>query len=1285
MRIARRRSGPAQSGLWAAALAMACAFACPPARASEYDAHVVGASPNEYEAVNPAQSLNIVFSSHVTIRPASPAPPWEIGITLASAGYRSAPQLLATAVPRATANRVDEQRGSAPALSEWYVNDVTGLQQWIRIDAPFASDWRSRTEPIVLDFDMMGGLKPSMADDGRGVDLLDEGSRIVMRAEQMSAAGADGTIVPLRLEPRADAQGRVVGVRVLLARGYVPYPIVFRAFLRSAKSATDAAAPPTPSGTGPSNDGCTGATPIPDGPYPVLSAVTTGVDTASSDGDPQPSCIAASSENGVWYTWTPSATQVYTLSTCADATGTNPGDGVLAVYTSAGCGTPFSEIGCDDDGCASYGPSVIGPQLFQGGVTYYILASHYPVASGGGAPITQYQIRIEGPSGPPPNDLCQGAEVLPGAGPFPWLSSIANDVRGATTNDDPPLPACQQDVSRSLWYRFTPAVSSLYAIETCAGATATSLEDTILSIYTSASGTCAGPFTPLADACNDDGCARQATVTAPLTAGTTYYILVWQYGVSPPPSGSTAVQLRVAPLTPPANDSCHAPGTLPLERPVVGTVAGSEDDYRLAGNGCFTGIGQVASSAEGRDVTYAFTAPIAGAYSFRAQDLGASGDLVLYVAADCPPPTSGTAVTVDACLAASNRNAEHDPYAATEEVSCVPLAAGQTVYVFVDRDVRATTGDAFRLEASRCEAEMEPNPTPASATSPMCGMEGSITAGDVDYFALGPTSPDSRVFALVDGAAAGSTDFDMRVTTASSTLEYDDLNADTPFGALSPVVAGTRSAGSDAFLRINHYASEVASEPYRLFSVVQCPAATATPETEPNDSAAQADEAENDYFLGSLAGPSASSDIDVYRFQALAGTVVFLGLDNDPDFDGTCTDTRLELWDAGGALLAVNDPGAVSNARTPVVGTQTSTSPVACAESLAFRVDHDGAYLALVGVGTGAAGASARGSYLLSIAPDCTASCSDGNACTVHDTCRHGACVGGEPANCDDGNPCTSDSCDPAAGCLHAPIPGLACDDGDPCTLGDACSAGGTCASGPPRDCDDGNTCTRDACDASGACTHSPNNTCGGSPKGQGYWKRLCRGPIGSGDRYMPSDIDCVNDTCLFGSVTTLADLCDRLTPSPPNDKCEQAEAQLMALTLNFCRGRVLDAEPIASQCTTHRTVLESRLDAGVLLCKPNRTFADCQRAQCESEEINSGEALFTHSLRLQMLPGGSIRLTWQPPVSSDTFAPPRAYRVWRASSPEAPFVMLGETSDLAFTDTNVPPGNWQYEITIAW
>ena len=92
--------------------------------------------------------------------------------------------------------------------------------------------------------------------------------------------------------------------------------------------------------------------------------------------------------------------------------------------------------------------------------------------------------------------------------------------------------------------------------------------------------------------------------------------------------------------------------------------------------------------------------------------------------------------------------------------------------------------------------------------------------------------------------------------------------------------------------------------------------------------------------------------------------------------------------------------------------------------------------------------------------------CSDGNACTLGDTCADGACISLSALQCNDNNECTEDICDAAAGCIYAPTAG-ACDDGLPCTLDDQC-VGGKCVSSTPLDCDDGNACTVDKCGEDG-------------------------------------------------------------------------------------------------------------------------------------------------------------------------------------------------------------------------
>ena len=141
-----------------------------------------------------------------------------------------------------------------------------------------------------------------------------------------------------------------------------------------------------------------------------------------------------------------------------------------------------------------------------------------------------------------------------------------------------------------------------------------------------------------------------------------------------------------------------------------------------------------------------------------------------------------------------------------------------------------------------------------------------------------------------------------------------------------------------------------------------------------------------------------------------------------------------------------------------------------------------------------------------------------------------------------------------------------------------------------------------------------------------------------------------------------------------------------MSLLLNVCRGRVTDQETIQSQCSTNTTVGQSRAEADALLCSLSRSQATCAHAQCESEEINSGKALGVTSLRAWKQPDGGIKLTWSPPYSSPDFETARRYRVWRRPASESPFVQIGESPELSFTDdVNGPVSDYQYEVTAVW
>lgn len=588
------------------------------------------------------------------------------------------------------------------------------------------------------------------------------------------------------------------------------------------------------------------------------------------------------------------------------------------------------------------------------------------------------------PLAPPSNDTCAGAEVIPAGGPFPHLTAVTADITDATVSGDPPLPSCQNLLSRSIWYTFTPSTTAAYTISSCSSdGTSTTVDDTVIAIYTSTGG-CGGTFTEIptggaSDGCDDDSCvseALQAIITTQLNSGTQYYIVVWQFGSTAPTAGNTAVQLSVSQVAPPANDTCASATVLALNTPVSGTTGVANNDYQLSGAACFTGVGQTASAAAGRDVVYSFTASTADTYSFKVSNFDTIVNLVVYVASTCPggaPP-----VTVTTCLSAANRSTG----STAEEVYCVPLSASQTVFVFVDENSTSVDGSPFTLEVSRCNPEIEPNDTPGTANPVFFGGESSIgTAGDVDFFSLGTPAADSRVFAMIDGVASNGNDFDMRVTTAVDTLEYDDFNLDLPFGDLSAAVAGTLLTGVPSFLRVDYFpGTGGVHEPYRIYSVVQPPGASAlpgcagpgstssaTPETEPNNVIGDANSAGNKYFSGALAGPAPSTDVDIFSFTASAGELIFLSLDGDPCRNATPINAGLELLDsAGGILIGVNDSGSTSDT-TPGAGSLASTTPSSPAEGLVWRATYSGAYYARVAIGTTSTGGTGEGDYLLSI------------------------------------------------------------------------------------------------------------------------------------------------------------------------------------------------------------------------------------------------------------------------------------------------------------------------------
>jgi hypothetical protein len=100
--------------------------------------------------------------------------------------------------------------------------------------------------------------------------------------------------------------------------------------------------------------------------------------------------------------------------------------------------------------------------------------------------------------------------------------------------------------------------------------------------------------------------------------------------------------------------------------------------------------------------------------------------------------------------------------------------------------------------------------------------------------------------------------------------------------------------------------------------------------------------------------------------------------------------------------------------------------------------------------------------------------CSDGNACSLTDTCQAGACVGGNFKACVASDQCHTPGCDPATGeCTNTvKADGSSCNDGVACTRADVCT-GGVCGGSDyscaaPDQCHEAATCNGD-----GTCSYA--------------------------------------------------------------------------------------------------------------------------------------------------------------------------------------------------------------------
>lgn len=201
---------------------------------------------------------------------------------------------------------------------------------------------------------------------------------------------------------------------------------------------------------------------------------------------------------------------------------------------------------------------------------------------------------------PPPNDACSAATPIPGLA-LPFTDTL--NTTGATAEGDPAVSCATAAPGKSVWYTFRPETTDAYAFD-ATGSTPYAYEP-VLALYT---GGCGG-LIPVAGAC------ANGRLAAPLTAGTTYYLLVAGAAVVVDPGIRIALNgIDLCPSGPtPGGGGCGTTFTVKVGDQLAARAYNQLDDSLLT-TGTFAwtlGTNADPATATGPSAAFKYTAPVA--------------------------------------------------------------------------------------------------------------------------------------------------------------------------------------------------------------------------------------------------------------------------------------------------------------------------------------------------------------------------------------------------------------------------------------------------------------------------------------------------------------------------------------------------------------------------------------------------------------------------------------------------------------------------------------------------
>jgi len=172
----------------------------------------------DWQAWNPSQGWKIRFDGRgFTVQPRSGD--WTWGLELQSYGFpdRQHPVQHAAQM-KAEGGRMSYSRDKT--ITEWYLNDTRGLEQGFTVHRRPAPEGESQAhDPLTFTLAVRGGLRPQVADDGRGVHFLDEQGALALTYAGLLVTDAEGDTLQAHFE--ADS----AGLRLLVDERGASYPL----------------------------------------------------------------------------------------------------------------------------------------------------------------------------------------------------------------------------------------------------------------------------------------------------------------------------------------------------------------------------------------------------------------------------------------------------------------------------------------------------------------------------------------------------------------------------------------------------------------------------------------------------------------------------------------------------------------------------------------------------------------------------------------------------------------------------------------------------------------------------------------------------------------------------------------------------------------------------------------------------------------------------------------------------------------------------------------------------